>query len=170
MLGPCTSINRFGRKLPNWIYNRPTPSRRARYCYDVPVLLTLLSREIRKSGLILRLQLVSRHSGNQTCNGKMEKTGLESRGILTSMSFRFGWRVHLVSDFCFFFFPWSPSAPIHLFFSSCVVQFMFSFWVHFFYHFPMFIVSPDALALAALVVFFSLLFCSIPCVGFGLLF
>ena len=74
--------------------------------YDVPVLSTLLSREIINQGISLRLQMGSGHSGNQTRKGNnVAKTGLGARGVLTSMSFRFGWRVHLASDLLLHFFP-----------------------------------------------------------------
>ena len=55
---------------------------------------------------------------------KHGKTGLETRCILTSTSFRFGWRVHLASDFLFFFSHSPRASPIHPLF--------FHLWFHYF--------------------------------------
>ena len=106
------------------------------YSYDVLVLLTQLSRETIINGIILRLQMESRHSGNQTRNGQTGKnTGLESRGILTSMSLRFGWRVHLASDVLFHCFPIVPVRPRSISFFLTFLVPIFSFWFRLFSHY-----------------------------------
>ena len=80
----------------------------------------------------------SRHSGTQTRNGKNWKIGIGC--ILTSTSFRVGWRVHLASDLLVIFshspvrprsfpvllFPfWVPNFPmIFHFFGKCFREFV----------------------------------------------
>ena len=65
----------------------------------------------------------SRHSGTQTRNGKNWKIGIGC--ILTSTSFRFGWRVHLASDLLVIF-SHSPVRP------RSFPVLLFPFWVPYF--------------------------------------
>ena len=103
------------------------------YVYDVPVLLTLLSREIRNNGIILRLQMESRHPGNQTRNGKTWKKhgiGIPLHSGFNVFPIRLeGAPWHLICSSIFF--PESPCGPDPSLFLPFLVAAFFHLWFHF---------------------------------------